>query len=148
LTPEHVAPLAALGPSTNATIVWLANQEATMDAAEADFLLLGMKGSVLAIDKGTGAIVWQTKLQDGFLGLGEYFVTLVVEAGRVYAGSHGKLYCLDMQRGEVLWVNDLPGLGYGLMSLAVEGVASAPPPVLARRKAAEESHSSQTPHPG
>ena len=85
---------------------------------------IGVKGHVAAIDKNDGRTLWQTKLKHGAVS-GHRFVSLLVEEARVYAHTHGELFCLDAETGRVLWNNPLDGLGYDIESIAVEG-ASAP----------------------
>lgn len=75
-------------------------------------LFLGIKGSVIAVDRRSGETLWSTHLK------GASFVTVAVEAGAVYAGTYGRLYCLDPSTGSVRWTNELPGMGYGLLCIA------------------------------
>ena len=89
-----------------------------------DILLLGMKKRVTAIQRNTGAVIWETKLQGG---QGD-FVTLLCDGSRVYAASGGHLHCLDLRSGQMLWTNPLPGYGFGLASLCLPDGASAPTP--------------------
>ena len=75
-------------------------------------LFVGIKGSVIAVDRGSGETLWSTHLK------GAQFVTVAVEDGAVYAGTSGRLFCLDPSSGYVRWTNELPGMGYGLMSIS------------------------------
>jgi outer membrane protein assembly factor BamB len=75
-------------------------------------LFLGIKGSVIAVDRGSGETLWSTHLKGG------QFVTVAVADGAVYAGTYGRLYCLDASTGSVRWTNELPGMGYGLICIA------------------------------
>jgi outer membrane protein assembly factor BamB len=75
-------------------------------------LFLGIKGRVIAVDRGSGETLWSTHLK------GAQFVTVAVENGAVYAGTSGRLYCLDPSTGSVRWTNELPGMGYGLVCIA------------------------------
>jgi len=75
-------------------------------------LFVGIKGSVVAVDRGSGETLWSTHLK------GSSFVTVAVEAGAVFAGTGGRMYCLDPSTGYVKWTNELPGMGYGLVSIA------------------------------
>ncbi len=76
---------------------------------------LGVKGSVVAIDKTTGHEKWRTHLR------GSGFVTTLVDTDIILAHTNGHLYGVDKHDGRQLWHNELPGLGYGLGMLAVEG---------------------------
>ncbi|HEY0456371.1 MAG TPA: PQQ-binding-like beta-propeller repeat protein [Verrucomicrobiae bacterium] len=75
---------------------------------------LGVQEHVLAIKKGSGDILWRTHLDGGF---GDSFVSLATDGTFLFAHTRGKLYCLDAASGQLLWQNDLPGLGYGLASI-------------------------------
>lgn len=86
---------------------------------------LGVKAHVVAIDKNTGATLWQTKLKGGFAG-GERFVTILAEENRVFAHTCGELFCLDAVSGRMLWNNRLEGLSYDIASLATDRATSLP----------------------
>ena len=81
-------------------------------------LVVGIKGTVVAIDRGTGKTLWSTELK------GSDFVNLALEGSDVFASSKGRLYRLDAATGEILWCNELPGLGWGIVTIA--GAAQAP----------------------
>jgi outer membrane protein assembly factor BamB len=53
-----------------------------------NLVFLGIKGSVLALDKTTGQRVWEKKLRGGS------FVTLLVEKDQILAGAQGEIFCL------------------------------------------------------
>ena len=74
-------------------------------------LFIGIKGTVIAVDRRSGETLWSTHLK------GSQFVTVTVENGAIYAGTYGRLYCLDPGTGSVLWTNELPGMGYGLICI-------------------------------
>lgn len=99
-----------------------------------DLVYLGVKAHVTAIDRTTGRTLWQTKLKAGLSPSGDSFVSLLVDEGLVYAHTYGRLFCLDAANGDILWQNELDGLGYGIASLAVEGGASAAAPAIAHRQ--------------
>jgi len=86
-------------------------------------ILIGVKHSVSAVSRADGLVLWTTKLPGG---LGSDFVTVVCDGERVFAHSSGQLFCLDLRNGRVLWTNELPGYGYGLASICIPGMASAP----------------------
>lgn len=103
--------------------------EANPSDPMADFkdqvVLLAVKHTVIAFDKQTGARRWTRDLGGG---MSADFVTLLADATRVYAHARGRFYCLDLATGAVLWQDELPGLGYGIGSIAVPGLpASAAP---------------------
>jgi hypothetical protein len=73
-------------------------------------VFIGIKGTVLALDRATGEEVWRAPLK------GSSFVNLTLDGGNILAATHGEVFCLDPATGEVLWNNPLRGLGYGLVS--------------------------------
>jgi outer membrane protein assembly factor BamB len=103
-----------------------------------EILYLGVRGTVAALDPVSGRTLWQTRLVGKFNSA--QFVTLLVRHGYVYAHTGGKAYCVDAKNGRILWCNELPGLGYGIASLAVEGSATTQD-VLAAEHAAEAERS-------
>ena len=76
---------------------------------------VGVRGHVLALDKSTGEVIWKTSLGSGY----SEFVTLATDEEYVFAHGVGKVFCLRADDGQILWKNDLPGLGYGIASLCV-----------------------------
>lgn len=78
-------------------------------------IYVGIKGSVLALDRDSGRILWSTNVK------GSSFVTVVDDGPRVFALSHGETYCLDAGTGTVIWHNPLKGCGIGIGSIAVPG---------------------------
>ena len=78
-------------------------------------LFVGIKGSVLALDRATGTIIWKTPLA------GADFVNVAIGGDDIFAATKGELFCLDSSTGEVRWHNRLKGLGLGLVTIAVPG---------------------------
>lgn len=89
-----------------------------------NILLLGLNQSVTAIAKDDGSILWKTELPVTING--DDFVTVLCEGERVYAHTEGKLHCLDLANGQVLWSNNLKGYGYGIASICLPGGTTAP----------------------
>lgn len=88
-------------------------------AARSNMIAVGIKGTVLAIDRDTGETLWSTALK------GSDFVNVSLEGGDVFASSKGRLYRLDSTTGDIRWCNELPGLGWGIVSIAgADGAAS------------------------
>ena len=79
-----------------------------------DLLFIGIKGSVLALDRATGQQVWATHLK------GSDFVNVVVQDGTVLASCYGEIFCLDPFTGNARWHNPLKGFGLGLATIATE----------------------------
>jgi len=86
--------------------------------AQPDLVFIGIHGSVVAMDKETGKQVWMTRLKAGVFGGANGFVTLMVEADKVFAVNRGEMFCLDAASGNILWHDELSGMGYGLASIA------------------------------
>jgi outer membrane protein assembly factor BamB len=89
-----------------------------------NILLLGLKYSVTAISKVDGQTLWKTELPTALSG--DDFVTMLSDGRLVFAHTYGKLHCLDLANGQVLWSNDLKGYGFGIASLCFPGGTSAP----------------------
>lgn len=97
-----------------------------------DTVLIGVQGHVASIKKETGEVLWKTHLGGGF---GDAFVSLASDGSFVFAHTRGKLFCLDANSGVLLWTNDLPGLGYGIVSIcAIPGTADAQSILKAQQK--------------
>ena len=79
-----------------------------------ELLFIGIKGSVIALNRATGAQVWTTRLK------GYGFVNVIVEEGRVIASCSGEVFCLDPVTGSAIWHNSLKGFGTGLATVATE----------------------------
>jgi outer membrane protein assembly factor BamB len=99
-----------------------------------DLVFIGIKGSVVALDRATGQQVWATHLK------GSNFVNVAVQNGAVLASCYGEIFCLDPLTGDALWHNPLKGFGLGLATIATEhnpGGGNAP--VLAERRRRDEA---------
>jgi len=86
---------------------------------ETVLLYVGIKGSVVAVDRATGAERWRAKLK----GMG--FVSLHRDDQYLYAATGGELFCLNPGTGAVAWHNKLKGMGYGLVTMLSDGVRAA-----------------------
>jgi len=77
-----------------------------------ELVFVGIKGSVIALDRATGEQVWATRLK-------RYdFVNLIVEDGQIIASCSGEVFCLDPLTGREIWHNPLKGFGTGLATVA------------------------------
>ena len=90
-----------------------ARSPAASKSSAPSLLYVGIKGSVVALDRATGSIVWTARLARG-----SSLVPLVVENGRVLAVSNGEVSCLDARTGKLIWHNELKGYGTGFAMLA------------------------------
>jgi outer membrane protein assembly factor BamB len=75
-------------------------------------LFIGIKGTVLAVDRATGHTVWQSYLKGG------EFVNVVLDGDELYAATRGEVYRLDPATGDILWKNELKGMGWGMVTFA------------------------------
>jgi outer membrane protein assembly factor BamB len=99
-----------------------------------ELVFIGIKGSVLALNRSTGEKVWATHLK------GSDFVNVVMESDRVLATAQGEVFCLEPLTGAGLWHNPLKGFGMGLATMATEGMSpSGLPPVLAEHRRREQA---------
>lgn len=71
-------------------------------------VFVGSHGYVVSVDPQTGAEHWRIRFSLMNLTL----VSLMVEGDFLIAGTHGRVYGLELHTGVVRWVNDLPGLGF------------------------------------
>ena len=100
-----------------------------------DLVFIGIKGSVIALNRGTGEQVWATHLK------GRDFVNVVVQDGTVIASCYGEIFCLDPLTGDARWHNPLKGFGIGLATIgAGDGLGSGSAPALvAKRRRDQEA---------
>jgi len=99
----------------------------------AQLVFIGIKGSVVALNRATGQQVWATHLK------GSDFVNVALQHGAVLASCSGEIFCLDPLTGNWMWHNPLKGFGTGLATIAVEhnpGDGNAP--VLAEKRRRDE----------
>jgi outer membrane protein assembly factor BamB len=92
-------------------------------------VFIGIKGSVVALNRATGQQVWATHLK------GSDFVNVVLQDGAVLASCYGEIFCLDPLTGTPIWHNPLKGFGTGLATM-VTGTdpESSNAPVLAEKR--------------
>jgi outer membrane protein assembly factor BamB len=109
-----------------------------------EILYLGAKAHVAAVGQRDGKVHWKTKLTGGLKISGSGFVTLLVEAERVYAYTYGWLYCLAAASGQELFACKVPGLGYGIGTLATLGLCSSPVAAAAHEAAAADDPAAAT----
>src|SRR5579871_2184540 len=82
----------------------------------AKIIFLGVKGSVVAVDTATGQPVWEVNLK------GTDFVNVVLDGNNLLATTRGEIFCLDPQTGGIRWHNPLRGYGWGLVTMAGDGI--------------------------
>jgi len=76
-----------------------------------DVIYCSSNYTVCCIRKIDGTDVWRTKVSS-------YASALLVEDNLVFTAGMGKVDTLDASTGNILWKNDLPGLGYGIVQMA------------------------------
>jgi len=102
-----------------------------------DLIFVGIKGSVIALQRATGDQVWATSLK------GSDFVNVVLQNGVVLASCAGEVFCLDPLTGNGLWHNPLKGFGRGLATFASEDPGTVGnTPVLAEKRRRDEQAAS------
>ena len=88
-------------------------------ATRTSAVVIGTKGTVLAVDRGSGDTLWSTDLK------GSDFVDVMIVDGDLFAASKGRLYRLDPASGAILWCNELSGMGWNIVSIAGSHAAGA-----------------------
>jgi outer membrane protein assembly factor BamB len=97
-----------------------------------EMLFVGIKRRVLAVDRNTGKMVWETKLPVG--SIADSFVNLFFDRGNVFAHTGGKLFCLETANGRIRWENPLKGCGYGIVTMASVAGSSGNLPGIVQKK--------------
>ena len=99
----------------------------------AQLVFVGIRGSVVALNRVTGQQVWATHLK------GFDFVNVVLQDGAVLASCHGEIFCLDPLTGTGIWHNRLKGFGTGLATIATAQMPQGGnAPVLAEKRRRDE----------
>ena len=78
-------------------------------------------GYVHALNPMTGDTVWSTKLPKAYK---SSIGGAIIDGDVVLAGVGGRVYCLDITDGRLLWQNDMPGMGLGMVSVATPVTSS------------------------
>lgn len=90
-------------------------------AKQPGLLYVGIDGSVVALDRTSGEIVWSVRLRKG-----STLVPILRDDRNLYALSGGEVTCLDPASGEVRWHNPLKGYRTGLATFAQDLPSIAP----------------------
>ena len=72
-------------------------------------------GHIHAIYPDTGDTAWSTKLPKAYK---SSTGTILIEGDVVIAGVGGRVYCLDLSDGRILWINQMRRMGLGMVSMA------------------------------
>jgi len=70
-------------------------------------------------------------------------VNVVLDGENLYATTQGEIFCIDPKTGEGHWHNQLKGYGFGLISIAGEGIETTPALLLAEEKRRRDQRSSE-----
>ena len=98
-------------------------------------LYIGIKSSVLALNRKTGAQVWRTQLPAKYKSSAS-LVDVFRDAEGLFATCAGELFALDPGDGRIIWHEPLKGLGMGFVTVASDlGSARTNAPVAAALQA-------------
>ena len=100
--------------------------------AQSKLIYLGVRGSVMALNPANGGQLWAARLK------GTDFVNVVLDGTNLYAATRGEIFCLDPRTGEIRWHNPLKGCGWGLISIAGEGIAQNPSALAEEKRRRDE----------
>ena len=98
----------------------------------AKYVFVGIRGTVIALDRNTGEVIWETHLN------GDGFVNLVLVENSLLATTHGEVFCVEGFTGRVRWGNSLKGYGTGIATIATAGAIPVPAADLYAATAAAE----------
>ena len=102
-----------------------------------DLVFIGIRGSVVALNRATGQQVWATHLK-GFA-----FVNVVLQDDSVLASCYGEIFCLDPLTGDPRWHNPLKGFGRGLATIATkDNAGGGHMPIMAEKHLQDEAAAS------
>ena len=103
-------------------------------------IFVGFNSRVAAVDRDSGATLWTWKSPKG-----TGYTTLLLDGDRLIVSIMGYTYCLVPATGEVLWFNELPGMGTGVATLASARGGIAGFPAAAAQDEASRQSTSDTP---
>ena len=87
-----------------------------MSTTEWPLLYVGFNRRVVALSRASGELIWDWKAPAG-----HGFPAVLVRVPDVYVSVNGYTYCLDAESGRQKWRNNLPGMGSGTATLAIDG---------------------------
>jgi outer membrane protein assembly factor BamB len=106
--------------------------------ASSKFIYLGIRGSVVAVNSANGQQLWSTSLKGG------EFVNVVLDGYNLYATTRGEIFCLDPTTGIIRWHNPLKGYGWGLVSIAGEGISQNDSILAAEKRRREQQQAASS----
>ena len=90
-----------------------------MPRPAAGLVYVGIKRTVVALDRRTGEEAWRAVLDTHSAGSSS-FTYVFRDGDLLFATCSGEIFCLDPRTGDLLWQNTLKRLGVGLTSIAGE----------------------------
>lgn len=82
---------------------------------------IGIKTSVLALDRKTGEVRWTVKLPVKYGGSSvSGLANVYCDGDALFASAAGEMFCLDPKTGGIIWQNQLKKMGTGFVSIATE----------------------------
>ena len=106
--------------------------------ASSKFIYLGIRGSVVAVNSANGQQLWATSLK------GSEFVNVLLDGNNLYAATRGEIFCLDPNTGIIRWHNPLKGYGWGLVSIAGEGLVQNDSILIAEKRRQEQQQAASS----
>ena len=100
-------------------------------------LYIGIKGTVVCLDKLSGNEIWSTKLK------GMSITNIFCEDKKIFAYTSGHLFCLDADFGKIQWKNTLSGYGYGSCIFAVANSSQQQSYVVTQAQKEKDAQASQ-----
>lgn len=88
-----------------------------MARARFSLVYIGVKSTIVALDRKTGGEVWRTDLPAKYRSSAS-FVNVFRDEEGLFASCAGEVFSLDPRSGELLWRNELKKLGTGLVAIA------------------------------
>lgn len=88
-----------------------------MPRSPATNIYIGIKSSVVALNRKTGALVWATQLPARYKSSAS-LVNVFRDAEGLFASCAGELFALNPSDGSVLWHEPLKGFGMGFVTVA------------------------------
>ena len=105
-----------------------------------DLVFLGFNKRVVALDRYSGELAWEWKAPKG-----SGYPALLLDGDRLIVCVQGYTWCLAPTTGEVVWENELKGMGTGIPCIAtVRGTSSGAAAKLAQDAAAAAAASGAT----
>ena len=114
-----------------------------MARARNSLVYVGLKSHVVAFDRKKGIEVWRQALPARYKSSSS-FVNVVRDRDGLFATCAGELFALDPATGELLWHDQLKGLGTGLVTLATDLGGGTAPTVLAESAQQQAAASAAT----